>query len=1134
MSIKNTVLFFKLMVIACLAFPLLAQNNNLNNILTPSNMSDNYGLNFSEEELKKITGSNLFGDNLNTSLPTAENPEINNTLDLDNITTVDTTNEAQIFNQMNPNNISKTQKYYEFLTSQILPIFGQNSFSIEDDKKLMFYNTFDRSYQLAPGDILNVTIRGLNPSDKNIPISQDGTIIVPSIRPLHVEGLTLDLAEQKILNSIKIDDFSASVDLSLKAARLVPVQVTGAARFPQTLAIPAYTPLSRILPKVGGIRKDGSFREITLSNIENKKIKIDLYELLFGNLKYEDPIIRTATRIHINDIGLTVAVSGFVNRAGIFELAKDKTRIKIKNLLMLANAKMIPPGANIEILSFDSDGIIKKQKVFNIEDQYVNSGEVLNIELQRTTNVDKITVSGAVQAAYEINVKKETSLAKLLKNGAVLRNDSLLEFAIIKPNKKNDGKIRTVNLRYALNNPNKVFVKPGENVIVINSKIYNLILERVERSEKNSNQLEKEAAESPLKNPDRLREKLLLLLDIDKLVSNTQKIYIDNKISALIPDLPKNSLNQVINERIHFPRDLNLDYGLKIENFGKVNNDEFSINPRNIFHSDKENHLVSDKNIKSNLKFYSNQYLLSLFKETKPLSSLKTKTTSRIGKISKQTEIIRNEIEKTQPVKIFVDNKLIHLISNKTQMRETQAFSWLKSDPEIYPFFIRTTKVQVSNGKLIPVTEYHSLLELEEKDATFSEIEFFTHRFIGMIFDDEQIDITNIREEPKNKTNLEIQSSELPTAIKERDANGKIFDQSVRGPDDIESETREEIEVKNKTNYTYFNSFKRHSKLVSGAVESPGFYPIIGQITLDELISVAGGLLPGADKQNVSIREYGKIQGVTSIIGNKYIDITSVNPQKVILDGHFTIFFPYTVSNADVGSIEIEGEVLHPGRYSFSRNETLEEVLVRAGGFTEAAYPLGASFFRESLKTEQKLSNENLAREVEQSILFLSQSQLTGAGDQINAVVAYANQLKKMPALGKQTLNLEGSSRTMLLEDGDKLRIPKRPSHVTISGSVQNPVTTVYEPEKSLDKYISDAGGLKRNADKKSIFVLLPNGKNITSASLRTNSSLIPAGSVIVIPPKTDKISALGLTDIWSRVLGNIATSILAINAATK
>lgn len=41
---------------------------------------------------------------------------------------------------------------------------------------------------------------------------------------------------------------------------------------------------------------------------------------------------------------------------------------------------------------------------------------------------------------------------------------------------------------------------------------------------------------------------------------------------------------------------------------------------------------------------------------------------------------------------------------------------------------------------------------------------------------------------------------------------------------------------------------------------------------------------------------------------------------------------------------------------------------------------------------------------------------------------------------------------------------------------------------------------------------------------------IIPPGAVLVIPPKVDKLSILGLTDVIARVLGNIATSVLAIN----
>ena len=63
-------------------------------------------------------------------------------------------------------------------------------------------------------------------------------------------------------------------------------------------------------------------------------------------------------------------------------------------------------------------------------------------------------------------------------------------------------------------------------------------------------------------------------------------------------------------------------------------------------------------------------------------------------------------------------------------------------------------------------------------------------------------------------------------------------------------------------------------------------------------------------------------------------------------------------------------------------------------------------------------------------------------------------------------------------------------------------------------------------ADIRKTYLLLPNGES----RLVNKNTVIPAGSVVVIPPKIDKLSVLGLTDIISRVLGNIATSILAIN----
>ena len=120
------------------------------------------------------------------------------------------------------------------------------------------------------------------------------------------------------------------------------------------------------------------------------------------------------------------------------------------------------------------------------------------------------------------------------------------------------------------------------------------------------------------------------------------------------------------------------------------------------------------------------------------------------------------------------------------------------------------------------------------------------------------------------------------------------------------------------------------------------------------------------------------------------------------------------------------------------------------------------------------------------------------------------------------------SSRTgqLYLQDGDKLMVPKRPSHVSVVGAVQRTTVASYSKNKNFNDYIYAAGGLTKMADVHKSYVLLPNGES----RILDNTTIIPVGSVVVVPPKIDKLSILGLTDIISRVMGNIATSVLAIN----
>ena len=50
--------------------------------------------------------------------------------------------------------------------------------------------------------------------------------------------------------------------------------------------------------------------------------------------------------------------------------------------------------------------------------------------------------------------------------------------------------------------------------------------------------------------------------------------------------------------------------------------------------------------------------------------------------------------------------------------------------------------------------------------------------------------------------------------------------------------------------------------------------------------------------------------------------------------------------NTGMGSVALGGEVRFPGQYNMIRGEHLADLLKRAGGLTDVAYPYGAIYLR--------------------------------------------------------------------------------------------------------------------------------------------------------------------------------------------
>ena len=478
----------------------------------------------------------------------------------------------------------------------------------------------------------------------------------------------------------------------------------------------------------------------------------------------------------------------------------------------------------------------------------------------------------------------------------------------------------------------------------------------------------------------------------------------------------------------------------------------------------------------------------------------------------------------TSALSLYIDGSLEHVGVPSDLVTTNSKLFQATHDSEIYPLFALHSTFDQQRG--FWKTQNLDTAELESetfvrKINVGDKIQIFSHAYLRSV----------LHSDDQSSSDSQLAGAEAMEALSDRiDEKAGYSDknQSLSAKIREAKKTSQASETSNNSPIN-IQRILSSSRFISGAVEYPGFYPIANNITLDRFVSAAGGLIKSADTKRIEIVR-NKIENGRILIDKiDVVDLNNVHPGSIQLAGQYSVNIPNYINDAATGVVTLEGEITRPGKYLIRRDETLHGIIERAGGFTSVAYPLGAIFTRESLKQSQRESNNLLANQVEEAVLSVSQAEdKSGVGEQIKAVLSYAQQLRRQEVTGRLSVNVlqRDKSGPVYLQSGDVLVIPKRPGHVSVIGSVQKDTVVSYSESKDFNSYIATAGGLTRIADRSRSYIVLPNGESEPAQG----ESIIPPGSVIVVPPKTDRLSALSFTEVASRILGNIALSVLAIN----
>jgi protein involved in polysaccharide export with SLBB domain len=339
---------------------------------------------------------------------------------------------------------------------------------------------------------------------------------------------------------------------------------------------------------------------------------------------------------------------------------------------------------------------------------------------------------------------------------------------------------------------------------------------------------------------------------------------------------------------------------------------------------------------------------------------------------------------------------------------------------------------------------------------------------------------------------------------------------------------------------------------VEGEVARPGKYPLGEGMTAAQLVQLAGGFKRGAFTEQADLTRYEVEQG-TKVVG----DHISVPIAKAMLGEADTdvrlrdgdVLTVGQISNWQdlAATIQVKGEVVHPGGYGIQPGEHLSSVIARAGGLLPGAYPYGAIFERVQLREIEEKNRAVLIERIQAEAKDIKLVPDMDQDDQAQAkatVLQYKKTIESLettPPAGRLVIHISSdvkrwanTSADVQVQAGDTIYIPKRPGMVVVDGSVYNPTGITYKPGRDASWYLKQAGGPTEMADRKGTYVIRADGSiSGGSGSLfggGVESTELRPGDMVVVPEKiysfsTKFKSTLSIAQIASSIGTAIAFS---------
>lgn len=187
-------------------------------------------------------------------------------------------------------------------------------------------------YPLGPGDVLGISVVGAVSRVMTVPVTPEGTVVVPGFGVARVLGRNLNQAEEQVRVLVARLYRDVTVNVTLAQVRTFKVFVVGDVPEPGVRVATSATRVSEVVPAVTGHRVPR--RNVLLRRNSGDTVLVDLLRFRQLGELGANPTLREGDALLVPTVDRTVEVQGRVPFPGTYEYREGES---LADLVRIAN-----------------------------------------------------------------------------------------------------------------------------------------------------------------------------------------------------------------------------------------------------------------------------------------------------------------------------------------------------------------------------------------------------------------------------------------------------------------------------------------------------------------------------------------------------------------------------------------------------------------------------------------------------------------------------------------------------------------------------------------------------------------------------------------------------------------------------